>query len=532
MRKNVKPSTNKQSTKDNTPFVFDNFSRGTIQDPPASTIRDCLADSQNLTIHPRFIEGRTGCRLFTSTRFPAIEGRVGYSAHKVGNRIISDSGNIFTEEDVGNFFCWGDVYEFITEYVSPTEVLTENTTELSGINCSIMGGLNCFDWHKVLRLWILQIGQELYRAEYTIPRWVHVFTVSRDQLYNRGSDWSEYYRVAFFFNGNGMFKAELTLNFPILYKVNIDPPPIRIRSIETFSGANHRYRYLYSAARFEREGGIVGRQTPSVIQHETGTNLPDTSNQDFGEIYTAEEISPTNPQSVRVLWVPRVRDTDPQEYEWHLSHFPIWRTFDLEAKDPSDVERVKYNDPRRYVWVKDLRICAAFYVTIENNIVTALRGEFEVEDTYSILELDNGERYEIIRYIDSTHVMIAYDYYYGPIFGGPYAAMIGNGRVFRGSVAGDILTITHGSTFTQADERKTIWNSDGYRMYITEFLDTTRVRVHMSNGLPVQGFTMDPTHRNFYDTVTDETLRARKDFYTCYGRFRIAMPNCSIGKII
>jgi len=531
MRPNVTPGSNKRSTKNNQPFVFETFSKGTLQDPPASEINDCLANSSNLAIFPKYIEGRTGCRLFTKTRFPAIEGRMGYSAHKIGNRIISDSGDIFTQNDIGNFFCWGDTYEFIIDYVNATEVLTEKTTPQSGVNCSIMGGLNCFDWHKMLKCWILQLGTELYRADYNIPVWNKLLTISRDMLFNTVSDWSEYYKLAFLFNGNGLFKAELSASYPVIYKVNINPPDTRITSRGYFSGAVCRYRYLYSAARLEAEGGIVDRQTPSVISSETGTNSPDIENKDYGEIYKKEVISPARPQTVRTLWVPKILNTIPQEYEWHLSHFPIWRTFDLEAKDIGDVDKVKYNDPQRYIWVKDLRICAAFYVMFMGTIVEALRGEFEVEDTHSILELDNGERYDIVEYIDSTHVRVANDYY-GPDNHGPYAAAIGNGRVIRGSVTGDVLTMTHGSPFYATDLRRTIWNSDGFRMYITEFIDTYHVRVHIDNDLPVQGFTLDPTHRNFYDTITDDILRDRKDFYTCYGRYRQAMPNCSIGKII
>ena len=532
MRKNVDPSSNKKDTKNNTPFVFDTFSRGTIQDPPASEIKDCFSDSRNLTIFPGFYEGRTGCKLFTPTRFPIIEGRTGYSAHKVGTHIVSDSGNIFTQADVGNFFCWGDIYEYIIEYIGAQEVITETNTFHAGITCSIIGGLNCFDWHKNLKLWILQMGEEFYKADWNIPSWQKMLTISRDKLFNNGSDWSEYYKMAYIFNGRGMFKAEVSASYPIIYKVNINPPDTRIKDIPTFANAACRYRYLYSAARLEEDGIFINRQTPTRIMTETGTNTPDKDNIDFGEIYTRHEISLAYPKTVRTLWVPKVSNTTPQEYEWHLTHFPIWRTFDLEAKDPSDTERTKFNDPQRFVWVKDLRICAAFYVQIDNNIVTAIRGEFEIDDTHSILELENGERYEIVRYIDSKHVRIEYDYYYGPVNGGPYAAAIGTGRVMRGSVTGDILTRTHGDTFSAADIRKTIWNSDGYRMYVLEYLNVNQVRIHLDNDLPVQGFTMDPTHRNFYDTVDDSILRARKDFYTCYGRYRIALPNCSLGKII
>lgn len=532
MRKNVIPSTNTKSTKNNQPFVFDTFSRGTIQDPPASEISDALADSSNLTIFPGFIEGRTGCELFTGTRFPHISGRSGYSAHKVDNRIISDSGDIFTEADVGNYWCWGSVYEFIIEYIDAQTVKTENSVYRAGVDCSLMGAINAFFWHKSLRKWVLLIGIECYSADWDIPSWERFYQVSRDQPFNTKSDGTEYKNFAFFFNGNGLYKAEVNSTYPLLYRVNIDPPNIRLNSTNYFIGANCRYRYLYSAARIVRESGIVNRQTPSEIALETGTNVPDEDNIDHSEVYTTDEISSSHPNLVTEFYVPVVPNTDPLEYQWHLTHFPVWRSMNLEAKDPADVNKEKYNDTNRFIWVKDLRNCAAFYVMKNGEFIDALRGEFEVDDTYSILELDNGERIEILEYIGPKRVRVANDYYYGNDHDGPFAAAIGNGRVIRASISGDILSRTHGSTFTSADVRKALWNSDGYSVLITELIDSNHVRIHIDGDLPIQGFTIDPIHRKFYDTIDDATLLARKDFYSCYGRYRSAIPSCNLGAVM
>lgn len=531
MRPNVDPSSNKKDTKNTQPFVFENFSRGTIQDPPASEIQDALSDSLNLTIYPGFYEGRTGCRLYTNARFPSIQGRTGYSAHKVGNRVISDSGNIFVPEDVGRFFCWGDRYEFIIEYISATEVRVETSTYYAGVDCNLTAAPNAWFWHSSLKVWILLLGTEVYIAEPEIPAWVKVLTISRDQPFDSKSDDAEYLDNALLFNGNGLYKIELNATYPIAYRMNLDPPNIRINGVPVFSGATARYRYLYSAARLERQGIIVDRQTPSVISLETGTNVPDERDVDYSEVYTTEEISAANPNLVTELWVPVIPNTDPVEYQWHLTHFPIWRTYDLEAKDPDDVNKEKFNDPRRFVWDKDLRIAAALYVRIAGNRMYALRGEFELADTYSIVEIDTGERFEILEWINEQEVRIAGEYYdYSAR--GPYAAAIGNGRVIRGTVTGSVLTRTHGDTFSSADVRKTVYNSEGYRFYITEYFDHNRVRLHIDGDQPVQGFTLDPTHRNFYDVMDDTQLRAREDFYSCYGRYRQALPSCNLGKVM
>lgn len=532
MRPNVTPSTGKRDTKNNSPFVFEQFARGIIQDAPASEISNALANGSNVTVFPGYWEGRLGCKKYTSEKFPFITGRTGYSAHKSGDNIISDSGDIFTPADVGNFFCWGSVYEFIVEFIDVRTVKVEKKDYQAGISCSIQGGINVFDWHKTLQQFILQLGTDCYSADPEISGWTKALTISRDILFNTISDYSEFQHHYYFFNGNGLFKVDSDATFPIAYKVNLAPPNIRIESIPSFVGALCRYRYLYSAARLESEEIIVDRQTPSVISCETGTCTPDQDNIDYAEVFKGDEITPLSPQLVKELWVPIVKNTNPQEYQWHLTHFPIYRSFDLEAKDVSDVNKEKYNDPQRFIWAKDLRICGAFYVTKDGEFIDAIYGEFEVADTHSILELDNGERIEILEWISKTRVRVANDYYYGNDHDGPYAAAIGNGRVFRGSMAGDILTRTHGAAFTAADVRKTMTNSFGYRLYITEFISANQVRVHRDWDMPVQGFTCDPTHRKFYDTITDEILRARKDFYSCYGRYRQELPNCNVGIIV
>jgi hypothetical protein len=395
-----------------------------------------------------------------------------------------------------------------------------------------MGAPNAFFWHKSLNQWVIQLGTEVYTAEWNIPSWNKLLTISRDIPFNSKADEAEYREYALLFNGNGLFKCEIDAGYPISYKTNIDPPNIRLLSVENFAGALHRYDYLYSACRIERQGQVVDRQSGTAIMLETGTNVADVEGVDHNEVYTAQEISLANPAIISEFYVPVVRNTNPLEYQWHFTHFTIWRTMDLTAKDLDDVTKTKFNDPNRFIWTKDLRIAAAFYGYISDHFFISYRGEFEIADTYSILELDNGERFEILEYISDHIVRIASDYYsYGTR--GPYAAAIGNGRVIRGNVTGDILTRTHGSTFTAADVRKTLFNSDAYRLYITEYIDANSVRVHVEGGLPVQGFTIDPTHRKYYDIVEDvPTLKARKDFYSCYSRYYEAMPSCNLGKII
>jgi hypothetical protein len=358
-------------------------------------------------------------------------------------------------------------------------------------------------------------------------------------MLNTITDYAEYLEKTLLFNSAGLFKVDDSA-LPIAYKCNIDPPNIKIQSNTKGLSSLSQYRYLYSATRIHNDGGIVDRQSGTALDLETGTNIPDSGNIDYADVYTDTVISPTNPNLVSVLWVPIVPNTSPQEYQWHFTHFTVWRTLDLEALDISDVTRTKFNDPNVYVWVADVRMCAALYVTIVGDTVTALIGEFEAADTFSVLQLQNGQRFEIKRFISSTEVKISTDYYHEGLSIGPVAAAIGNGRVMQASVTGNILRVIGGDSFTVADERKTIWDSNGYKHYIVAYISPSSVQLDSTGDLPVQGFTIDPTHRNFYDTITDDTLQARMDFYycyenlyhNCYSRYRRAFPNCNIGKII
>ncbi|HUX56364.1 MAG TPA: hypothetical protein VMV77_05290, partial [Bacteroidales bacterium] len=67
----------------------------------------------------------------------------------------------------------------------------------------------------------------------------------------------------------------------------------------------------------------------------------------------------------------------------------------------------------------------------------------------------------------------------------------------RATQTGDVITRTHGSTFTEADERKTITWSTGDRSVIKEYVDADSVIVYDINDRLVQGLTLDPTYRYF-----------------------------------
>jgi hypothetical protein len=232
------------------------------------------------------------------------------------------------------------------------------------------------------------------------------------------------------------------------------------------------------------------------------------------------------------MYVPNVPNTIPQEYQWHLSHFPVYRTKDLIGRYKIDTEGSEFNSPNDFIWVNDVRVCGAFWGYISTIYYIAEQGEFELADVGSTLELEDGSRYEILEYINSTTVRIlSTGLYYGVGSSNMRAAAIGNGRVFRARQAGNLVTRTRGSVFAASDVRKPIKWATGYYSYIIEYVSPTQVRVADSQDKTVMGMTMDPIYRYFNDTISDDDLDSRQTRLKLKQRYWEAMPNGNVGKV-
>jgi hypothetical protein len=287
----------------------------------------------------------------------------------------------------------------------------------------------------------------------------------------------------------------------------------------------HNYRYLYAGARFTDFGYFMDRLGAVRIELQTGTNNWDSALRDYADVFTRRPISEDNQVIVGPLHVPRVPSTFPTEYEWHLTHLPIYRIMDRLAR-----YRGVLNNEHRYIWAKDLRIAGAFFAHKINGVIEAAQGRFEPADVGSTVEWENGDRDEIIGYINPTHVRYSADQYYREW--NPWmACAIGNGRVMRASQTGDVVTRTHGDTFTVNDERKTIWHSDGTRSYIERFVDANTVIVHDSVARVIEGITLDPRYRYYCDQVTDDTLRTRIKNLTLPNRGWEPIRNSNVGAL-
>ncbi|HUS89089.1 MAG TPA: hypothetical protein VMW91_06935, partial [Desulfosporosinus sp.] len=541
MRKILQPNDNKGDRKYPAPLPTNTFEYGVIKDVPASDIpHNALADAFNVFPYPTEIQGPTGSLLYTIETIPPIRERSGYSCSKV-EQTVTCTLSVFEEGDVGNYIVWpGGLHDEIIEYISGTQVTVANSgTFTIQTGCYLRGKNNGFKFHEQLRRWCFQFGKDFYHSTIRIPEFSRALIVSREVPNNTQSGYAsfdDYNNV--WFNSNGIFKINMETEPSIAFKLNTPVPNIAILPKTEQTDSNYSYRYRYSCARIAGNQNIRTRLMPVKIECESGSNQEsqETNAAELDKVWTVNAISNTNPQIVGPLWIPSVVGPETTDYEWKWTHYPIWRTLDVEnayAKlGELDTSGDKYfNSPERFVWVYDLRVMGAFYATKGGGLIVALVGEFEVADVGCVIEWDNGDRDEILAYINSTTVRYrgAADRYYEE--GYTRAACIGNGRVARATQSSDIITRTHGTVFTAADVRKTILWADGYRSYITEFIDANHVRVHEAFSRDVQGLTLDPRYRYFNDTVTDSQLRSRLTTLLLRQRFWMALPNCNGGVV-
>lgn len=546
MRKLLQPSSDK-TDKVIQDKKIDVFPYGVIKDAPASEIPEgALSDGWNIAVYPKEIIGRTGSELYTLAEIPPMPNYTGISASKRGD-IITATTAIFGQLHVQNFFVWpsdnneNNEHDEIVQFLSPTRVRVFLSPYSSGnrnitSGCYIRGKANINDFHKQYKRWVKQYWRRIYFARIDMEEFIESIIISRDTPSNaKGSydDLDDYSGVIF--NSNGIFRIDFEVSPSISYKINSPVPNIAIEPKLQTNSTIHSYRYWYSAARLNGTDILRDRLDPIRIESETGANVEDIETIDAGldHLWTDNPISSSSPNVVGPIWMPIVENTVPQEYQWHYTHYPIYRTLDTQGR-LSDPFYREYNNPERGVWVHDLRCCGAFYAYKTRGLIIADVGLFELADVGSMIEDEEGNRDEILEYISPRVVRYVNVGEYDYLEDAPLMAYaIGNGRVIRASQTSNLVTRTNGSVFTIDDERKTLQWANGYRTYILEFIDENTVRVHESIEKEVQGVTIDPTYRMFNDTITDTQLRSRltSPTFLLNHRFWRNLPNCNVGVV-
>ena len=271
-RKLVHPSSNRNDRK-REPYRQTSFN-DVFEDEPASEVPNgALAKCINCIPQGSSIWSRYGTVLYTQYKFPAIPGRTGYSAHKSGDLLISDSGDIFLRDDVSNIWMWSNgLCDEIIAYISPTRMRVRDSDLNSGTGCYITGKINLWEWHRLKEVWVLQLSDDFWTANRELTTYTQVLIVSRDKPSNSFSEWIEDEENCIVENQGGEFKIIFTDNPPTAYRTNTDIPTTKIESNQSDGEKNHKYRYFYGLNRLENAINFNDRNLPLKILTEGGLN--------------------------------------------------------------------------------------------------------------------------------------------------------------------------------------------------------------------------------------------------------------------
>lgn len=154
-------------------------------------------------------------------------------------------------------------------------------------------------------------------------------------------------------------------------------------------------------------------------------------------------------------------------------------------------------------------------------------GNLQLCDEGSILQDSAGTEATITEYVTATTAVISGTLALGraAIGGDATVAAI---RIITASQAGQVVTSSAGSAFTEADIGKTIFWAGGVRSHIIEFLTSSTVTVAESATIASTAACMDPVCRYSTDSTDDEVLRGRITTFSLMHRFWVPFPSVDL----
>lgn len=273
------------------------FADGAFQDLDGALIpSNGVHKLYNYRVKRNGLEARGGTRLWSDTALPALVGRTGYSLTKSGTTVTKTVGDDFTADDIGNYIVYDDgAHEHISAILSTTEVTVDLSAEHDpSTSAYIRGPINApILYHEKKGVYVLFIDRRLfYSATITIDSWTEIVksgisvapisTISDMRVFD---DW------VVLFNQYGIYKIDLD-NFMYWRMNSAIPDDVLTTEVQETDDVYCR-RELYKMARLEGAGqsGVRYDSGVSILQ-ESGTVLPDTSDNDFAEIWTERPFGP------------------------------------------------------------------------------------------------------------------------------------------------------------------------------------------------------------------------------------------------
>lgn len=201
------------------------------------------------------------------------------------------------------------------------------------------------------------------------------------------------------------------------------------------------------------------------------------------------------------------------------------------------------NNPDYYVWLHDIPVAKAYTGAVNAaGALTLTQGVLTVEDVGSIIEAENGTRFRLYTYLTpltGTVVDVAAG---STVYTGPVVASqslgLGNEQnlatfdVFTMTKTNHDLYVVSGKLFIASDVGKPVFLSDGTIEYIKEVVTATHAKTISDNSKVQLAGVMNPNSRNYNDTVLDQTISDRQEFFPLYQRWWIELPDTRIMTIV
>jgi len=299
-RKLVRPSTNQE---DRRPEIPPNQRKwiDVVEDEPTTGLGDgVVAKAINGHCMGDTFGSRYGSSIWGQP-YPRIMvncvTREGYSAHKSGNIIISDSGAIFSEEDVSNQFGWGNgLFDEMVEYISDTRMRARDSDPNISNECFFQGKLNLKAWHTTQQKWVIHLGKEFYLADLNQTTYTKVAVISYIEPANGISQFQEDGVNALVQTSSGLYRIIIDEDPPQAYRLNAPVQSVsqRIDSDDDTGEKRSKYHYVSSVAKLARGTNFRNRETkpiPPLIYTESGVNLIDEDRKDWSVVKCDKPIT-------------------------------------------------------------------------------------------------------------------------------------------------------------------------------------------------------------------------------------------------
>jgi len=230
--------------------------------PPTNLPEGAIAKAINCHLHGNTMEPRNGSREW-EVEWPTLRDRDGYSISVVAEQAVSGSGDIFTEDDIGNLIDFGDGFDEMTEYVDAQNIaLRDGVTRPATAGCRIVGKLNLWEWHTTQQKFVIQRGDQFWtaKADFNLHRiydFQEIAIISYDLPNNVQSTYTEDGDYALVQNSGGLFRI-IFEDVPYAYKLNTPVMNRRPLSNESEGEKSQKYLYVAAVARLGGNGNFRG----------------------------------------------------------------------------------------------------------------------------------------------------------------------------------------------------------------------------------------------------------------------------------